>query len=72
MDSYALVAERFRCDDGSNPFDGDLKKGAQSRVGNVGENSTGHIIDKYRVPCPEKVYMVFVDMYMCNRRGQDL
>ena len=61
--SYAYIANGFRCADGSNPFTGDLSAAAASRRGNVGANSTGHIIDLYDVPCPEGPQEVYVDMY---------
>jgi hypothetical protein len=69
-DAYAYVANEFRCADGSNPFTGDLLAAARSRVGNVGANCTGHIIDLYRVPCPEGPQDVFVDMYAGCAPGQ--
>ena len=61
--SYAYIASEFRCADGSNPFNGDLQAAADSRRGNVGANSAGHIIDLYDVPCPEGPQEVYVDMY---------
>ncbi len=64
-DSYAYIAQRFRCPDGSNPLGGDLEAGRAARVGNVGPNHTGHIIDLYRVPCPGGEVEVYVDMYGC-------
>jgi len=56
---------RLRCDDGSNPFQ--TKEAAHdSRSGNVGPGGRcGSIVDLYRVPCPEKTYSVFIDMYIC-------
>jgi hypothetical protein len=64
-DSYLYVAAEFRCPDGGNPLGGDPMAGARARVGNVGENSTGHIIDLYRVPCASGPVDVYVDMYGC-------
>jgi hypothetical protein len=64
-DSYSFVAREFRCPGGGNPLGGDPRAGAQSRVGNVGANSTGHIIDLYRVPCPTGPVDIYVDMYGC-------
>lgn len=66
MDSYTYVASRFRCPDGTNPLGGDTRAGQGARVGNVGANSTGHIIDLYRVPCASGPVEVFVDMYQCG------
>jgi hypothetical protein len=64
-DSYAFVASEFRCPEGDNPLGGDPSAGANARVGNVGANSTGHIIDHYRVPCASGPVDVYVDMYGC-------
>ncbi len=64
-DSYDYVASRFRCPDGTNPLGGDPRAGQASRLGNVGANSTGHIIDVYRVPCATGPIDVYVDMYGC-------
>ncbi len=64
-DSYEFVAGEFRCPDGSNPLGGDPMAGARVRAGNVGANSSGHIIDLYRVPCASGDVDVYVDMYGC-------
>jgi hypothetical protein len=64
-DSYDYVASRFRCPDGTNPLGGDMGAGQASRLGNVGANSQGHIIDVYRVPCASGPVDVYVDMYGC-------
>lgn len=64
-DSYAYVAQQFRCPDGTNPLGGDPAAGRDARVGNVGANSSGHIIDLYRVPCAGGPVDVYVDMYGC-------
>lgn len=64
-DSYDYVASRFRCPDGTNPLGGDPRAGQMARLGNVGANSTGHIIDVYRVPCASGPIDVYVDMYGC-------
>jgi hypothetical protein len=66
MDSYKYVAVDFKCQDGSNPFNGNLQAAQKSRRGNVGANSHGHIIDVYVVPCPEGPREVYVDMYGCK------
>ena len=65
LDSYEYVASRFRCPDGTNPLGGDPRAGQASRLGNVGANSSGHIIDVYRVPCASGPVDVYVDMYGC-------
>ncbi|MGZ3477181.1 MAG: hypothetical protein ACXWUG_26750 [Polyangiales bacterium] len=64
-DSYHFVVNVFTCKDGSNPYKGNLSAGHDARIGNVGANSTGHIIDLYEVPCPEGPRRVYVDMYGC-------
>jgi hypothetical protein len=59
-----LVA--LKCNDGSNPFDGDLNTAHRSRAGNLGPGGRcGSIIDEYGVPCPEATYQVFADSYVC-------
>lgn len=63
--SYALIADHA-CPDGGRPFDGDVARAADSRAGNVGPNSRGHIIDLYEVPCKGGAEKVFVDMYDCD------
>lgn len=57
---------RVHCDDGSHPFSS-LGTAHQSRRGNVGPGGPcGHIIDVYEVPCPERAYEVFMDLYVCT------
>jgi len=68
-DSYRRVAEH-RCPDGSQPLGGDPQRGSQARVGNVGPNQTGHIIDHYQVPCPSGPVDLYVDMYGCPQMQQ--
>lgn len=63
-ESYALVAS-YVCPDGSMPLGGDAMTGAGARVGNVGANSMGHIIDLYVVPCPTGPIELYVDLYAC-------
>jgi hypothetical protein len=54
------------CDDGTNPFS-TPQQAHRSREGNVGGGGRcGHVIDLYRVPCPEGAYEVYMDMYMCG------
>lgn len=65
-DSYAYVAREFKCPDGSNPLGGNPRAGAAARVGNVGANSNGHIIDLYEIPCAQGPQRVYVDMYGCK------
>ncbi len=61
---YPFVAS-LECADGSRPLNGDWRAGADARVGNVGEGASGHIIDHYRLPCPEGPRDVYVDAYHC-------
>jgi hypothetical protein len=57
----------LRCDDGSNPFAGDLRAAHTSRAGNFGPGGRCEsIIDRYDVKCPEATYQVFADMYFCT------
>lgn len=54
------------CADGSHPF-ADRAAAHAARIGSVGAGGRcGSIIDAYQVPCPEKTYEVFMDMYMCG------
>jgi len=65
LDSYQFVSKHI-CADGSRPLGGDPALGRKARVGNVGANGTGHIIDHYVVPCPEGEVSIYVDMYGCD------
>jgi hypothetical protein len=57
---------RVTCDDGSHPF-AHTDAAHRARVGSVGPGGRcGSIIDRYRVPCPEGTYDVFMDLYMCT------
>ena len=67
-ESYALVASHV-CPDGTMPLGGDLAAGAGARVGNVGANATGHIIDLYSVPCATGPVELYVDLYACPGGG---
>ncbi|MEQ9646555.1 MAG: hypothetical protein RLO52_13800 [Sandaracinaceae bacterium] len=60
-----LVASEVQCPGVGNPLGGDPEAGQQARVGNVGANGSGHIIDLYRVPCPSGPLEVYVDLYGC-------
>ena len=58
------------CDDGSNPFKGNLREAHASRAGNIGPGGRcGSILDQYDVPCREKTYAVHADMYLCSERN---
>jgi len=59
----------LRCEDGSNPYAGDLGVAHRSRRGNTGPGGRcGMIIDLYAATCPEQTYEVFADMYFCPAR----
>lgn len=64
QESYRTVAS-YECPDGSAPLGGDPDAGRTARLGSVGANSTGHIIDHYQVPCASGPVDVYVDMYGC-------
>ena len=64
-ESYDYVARVFQCPGGGNPFNGNSVAARQARVGSVGANAAGHIVDLYRVPCPRGPVEVYVDMYQC-------
>lgn len=56
---------RATCDDGSHPFRSE-PEAAAARAGNVGSGGRcDGTIDLYEVPCPERTYEVFMDLYMC-------
>ncbi|MCG8416728.1 MAG: hypothetical protein MJE77_02140 [Proteobacteria bacterium] len=59
---FLLQAE---CADGSHPFS-DRAAIRRARIDNVGKGGRcGAIIDRYRVVCPEKTHVVYMDMYVC-------
>ena len=61
----------LRCDDGSNPFDRDMRAAHASRRGSMGAGGRcEQIIDVYEVRCPEKTYEVHADMYFCTEGVQ--
>ena len=66
---------RLTCADGSRPFGKDLAKAHASRKGSrPGKprcGAPGPFLDIYEVPCPEKRYAVYMDMYECGP-GEDL
>lgn len=68
---YRTVAE-YPCPDGSRPLGGQVRAGADVRVGNVGEAADGHIVDLYEVPCPGGPVRVYVDAYHCDPAGDPL
>jgi hypothetical protein len=54
------------CADGSKPF-ASRDQIRQARTGNVGAGGRcGTVIDLYEVPCPEKTYEVYMDLYYCQ------
>jgi hypothetical protein len=57
---------RTSCADGSHPFT-DRAAAHGARRGSMGGGGRcGSVIDAYTVPCPEKTYEVYMDMYMCG------
>lgn len=60
-ESYAYVASRFRCADGSNPLGGTAPRPHSS-----------HVLDIYDVPCPGGAVPVYVDMYGCREYEEQL
>lgn len=53
------------CPGGSHPYP-DKQTAHASRVGNTGAGGRcGTIIDLYAVPCPDKQYEIYIDMYHC-------
>jgi len=57
---------RATCADGSHPFKDD-DTAHDARVGNVGPGGRCEsIIDLYEVPCPEKTYEIYMDLYVCD------
>ncbi|MBX3251246.1 MAG: hypothetical protein KF901_28975 [Myxococcales bacterium] len=68
LEAVLLTLARLKCEDGSNPYGGDLRTAHRSRRGNVGPGGRCEsIIDLYAAPCPEGVYEVYADMYFCPR-----
>jgi len=55
----------LQCEDGSHPLSNN-SAAEQARLGNVGSGGRcGSSIDHYEVRCPEQVYEVFLDSYVC-------
>jgi hypothetical protein len=60
----------LRCPDGRNPYPSP-RAAHGSRAGSVGPGGRcGRIIDRYRVPCPDRTYDVFMDLYHCTPEGE--
>ena len=60
---------RVTCADGSRPWGHDKRKAHASRNGSRPAKSrcgTTVMIDDYDVPCPEKHYTIFMNMYECG------
>jgi len=54
------------CADGSSPF-ASTRDAHGSRQGSIGAGGRcDSIIDLYSVPCPERTYEVYLDMYQCG------
>ena len=57
--------QTLRCADGSSPFR-NAAQAYRARVGSVGNGGRcDSVIDLYQVPCGEKVYEVYMDLYVC-------
>jgi hypothetical protein len=67
---------RITCADGSRPWGDDIDKAHAARQGSMPGPARcgeffGPMIDLYEVPCPEKKYAVYIDMYECGP-GEEL
>jgi hypothetical protein len=66
---------RMTCADGSRPWGTDFDRAHDARRGSTMRNAPGPCgmmpVDVYAVPCPEKSYEVYMDLYMCGP-GEDL
>lgn len=66
LDAILQRLVTLRCDDGSNPFQGNMNAAHRSRRGSVGPGGRcGAIVDLYEVPCVEGTYEVYADLYFC-------
>ena len=61
---YAFIAN-WQCSDGRTPLGRVERRGAEARIGNVGEGTDGHIVDLYEIPCSSGPVRVYVDGYHC-------
>jgi len=60
----------LRCPDGTPPYT-NPRVAYSSRAGNVGPGGRcGRVIDRYRVPCSDRVYEVYLDLYHCTPEGE--
>lgn len=61
---------RLTCADGSRPWGTDARKAYAARKGSVSApgrcSAQNAAIDLYDVPCPERHYAVYIDMYECG------
>jgi hypothetical protein len=61
---------RLTCADGSRPWGSDAQKAYAARKGSVTApgrcSAQNAAIDLYDVPCPERHYAVYIDMYECG------
>ncbi|MGC4093168.1 MAG: hypothetical protein QM756_35825 [Polyangiaceae bacterium] len=71
-ESYAYVASRFKCPDGTNPLGGDVEKGRKARRGSLPSPKSSHMLDVYEVPCAGGKQALYVDMYGCPERERQL
>lgn len=74
--SYKKVAN-YRCEDGSMPLAGNTVAGRDARLGSSkshmpgppGDFANSHIVDIYRVPCPNGPVTLYVCMYHCKDKS---
>jgi hypothetical protein len=59
----------MHCDDGSRPWGDDVHAAHAARRGSVDpddlQSSCMHPIDVYEAKCPEKTYVVYINLYVC-------
>jgi hypothetical protein len=53
------------CLDGSTPLP-DVRLASAARAGSIAGGRCGSMVDRYEIRCPERVYKVAVDIYMCG------
>lgn len=65
--SHATIAAH-RCPDGTAPFGGDTDAAARARAARASQGASGHLVDRYTLPCADGPRHVFVDMHRCPER----
>ncbi len=60
---------QVRCNDGSNPF-GSVDRANKTRDAWIERGGRcNSVIDRFTATCPERTYTIFVDRYVCLKRG---